>query len=72
MRSPSFANGDALALFGNTCVDTLYLRMLAYLAAVCRSWKVEFRQALVSNGIVPLLAATINAADIVLNFTKDS
>jgi len=70
MRCPSFANGDVPALVGNTCVDTLYLRMLAYLAAVCRGWKVEFRQELVSNSIVPLPAATINAANIVLILQK--
>ena len=68
---PSFANGDGAASVGNTCVDTLYLRMLAYLAAICRSCKWSFDKRLSGNGIVPLPAATIKAADTVLMIHKN-
>ena len=54
-------------VFAVGCVDTLYLRMLAYLAAVCRSWKAELDRALDRNGVVPAPAAYDKAADVVLN-----
>jgi hypothetical protein len=39
---PSFDVGEEAAAVGNTCVDTLYLRMLAYLAAILPELQVEF------------------------------
>jgi len=39
---PNFDVGTRAASVGNTCVDTLYLRMLAYLAAILPELQVEF------------------------------
>ena len=50
---PSFTSGDSEFAVGNACVDTLYLRMLAYRAAICRTCKWSFAKRLSRNGIVP-------------------